>query len=799
MDSEIIKSKSFAICVGGLFAECVVSSYGFLDGVVQAILRERRLTNLRKRSELGDYDAKVEIVVLTPDMPIQQVFDHLTTAAVWGMSRAKILLARTISRLGTHVRVNTISADNIDRDLNLFRESEDLMRALYCLNIRMIDSSRSKELNQKIGNVWQDTWCSEYDPFGTLLLEDMAKILESIIKKNDGKTFVDPSFEPSYKSLCAAGMTLPASLTEMLISWRRPVDIGNPFAKIQLFAKGVSPRDVCQGLLGDCFLLAVLASLAALHRREVWDIRKLIDDRFSHLGLYVLSLSLSLSHAHTRSSRFAQLIRYTQIRYGIKLFVRGRWITIPVDDYFPTVATMINYKTSAQDQLTRWSACFSSISNYENATSCRKELWCALIEKAFAKLAGSYAAVEEVSVGSLGYTLNTLTGGVAERVDSESSEMWNKMTSSAANCIVASLRIDYEKKFGEKIGIDGSSSEGLVTNHVYSVIDTLEHDGVKLVRVRNPWGHTSWNGAYSKKHSSWNNHSTLLDTARAAEVKMGTTFMTVESNRSFAASVRAETGSPSFLENDGIFWMEYKDFCDRFVCFICDLSEERTATTVRGHWKIGKSAGGRPKKYQAVQKEVSTSSTFRNVFLSMANMFTKIVEPNATFRFLQHIDTFQYNDRFLLRVRAGSKFYLTLSQPDNRRDSSSWKNPGSNYNANASTVASLFLLHPTWCDPKVDQKEKEKYPPIELTRSGYCHTTCKDVSKYLNYKKSSVITSQEKENVKKKRNKNIDELPSLRNIASCAPRPVVGLPDNYPVDEYIVCAAAWRTCSFCLS
>ncbi len=186
-----------------------------------------------------------------------------------------------------------------------------------------------------------------------------------------------------------------------------------------------------------------------------------------------------------------------------------------------------------------------------------------------------YANSDSMNVGSLGYILNTLTGGDAERVESESPEMWNKITSSPCNCIIGTPRVDYRKKFPHvKVGPDEVTSEGLVLSHVYSVIDWLEKDGVRLICVRNPWGATSWNGPYSKRHSSWNKHPHLLDHARAAEVKMGK-FMT-ESEKELAANIHSKTGSKSYLENDGMCWMEYKDFCERFRIYVCDLSEERS-------------------------------------------------------------------------------------------------------------------------------------------------------------------------------------------------------------------------------
>ena len=228
--------------------------------------------------------------------------------------------------------------------------------------------------------------------------------------------------------------------------------------------------------------------------------------------------------------------------------------------------------------------------------------------------------------------------------------------------------------------------------------------------------------------------------------------------------------------------------------------------TVRGEWKLGISAGGRPKKSRqdpSVKKLdlQMSNSFFRGLVLGFAGKFSNVIEPKATFGFLKDVDTFRFNEKFLLRVRAGAKFTITLCQPDHRRDSSSWSNPGSNYNTDTSTVVSLYLVHPSSLeDSNVEEKKKgilkkKKYPPIELIRSGYCHSTCNNLYTYSEYKKSSVISKKEKETVeeRKKKEEGEEKLPTLGRNISCAPKPPVGLPDNYPVDEYIVCAAAWRT------
>jgi len=124
---------------------------------------------------------------------------------------------------------------------------------------------------------------------------------------------------------------------------------------------------------------------------------------------------------------------------------------------------------------------------------------------------------------------------------------------------------------------------GLVRGHAYSItkvlkakIETPQVSGeIPLVRIRNPWGNeTEWNGAWSDGSAEWQ----------------------------YIPDDEKENIGLNF-ENDGEFWMSYKDFRNMWdqleICNLSphaleDCSEHVTwqVKQVQGSWIPGESAGG---------------------------------------------------------------------------------------------------------------------------------------------------------------------------------------------------------------
>uniref|UniRef100_A0A1Y1LE04 Calpain catalytic domain-containing protein n=1 Tax=Photinus pyralis TaxID=7054 RepID=A0A1Y1LE04_PHOPY len=338
---------------------------------------------------------------------------------------------------------------------------------------------------------------------------------------DNGTLFEDPEFPADSSSLTHNGRT------DRHYEWLRPGEIvDDP----QLFVEGYSRFDVQQGELGDCWLLAAVANLT-LYRRLFFQI--VPDDQ----GF---------------DEKYAGIFHFRFWQYG-------RWIDVVIDDRLPTYRGQLVYLHS----------------NEEN------EFWSALLEKAYAKLHGSYEALKG---GSTCEAMEDFTGGVTEMYE---------MKSSPPNLFKIILKA-YER--GSLMGcslepdphvLEAETPEGLIRGHAYSItrvkyvdIRTPNTVGkIPLLRLRNPWGNEiEWNGPWSDQSPEWR---FIPDYEKT---NLGLT-----------------------VDHDGEFWMSLKDFQNRFdrveICNLTpdSLTEEEISrgnmkqwemSVFEGEWVRGVSSGG---------------------------------------------------------------------------------------------------------------------------------------------------------------------------------------------------------------
>lgn len=352
-----------------------------------------------------------------------------------------------------------------------------------------------------------------------LMLSIAKKQYDSIVKKlkGTGKLWEDPDFPANDKSLGAIPKLPP-------LEWKRPRDI-NPTA--EFIVDGFDRSDVKQGFLGDCWLLAVISSMA--------DIPALFE-------------TVAPPGQMVNSKDYVGLFRFRFWRFG-------NWVEVLVDDRLPV--------KKGTNQLVFM---HSDESN---------EIWSALMEKAYAKLNGSYA---NLSGGTQGEAMEDMTGGLYESMDMSKmtpKDVEKDLVKFAKRCCLMGCSITSTQ-------IEGKLDNGLITGHAYSVTDVdkvkLKTGEQPLVRVRNPWGNNyEWKGDWCDRSPKWN------DVSDAEKKRLDVTFT-----------------------SDGEFWMSIADFQKFFTKLeVCHLGHESLEsgmsvhgkkrleeTVFLGNWQKNVSAGG---------------------------------------------------------------------------------------------------------------------------------------------------------------------------------------------------------------
>ena len=206
-----------------------------------------------------------------------------------------------------------------------------------------------------------------------------------------------------------------------------------------------------------------------------------------------------------------------------------------------------------------------------NPVFCRhpdqRTYWGMIIEKAYAKFAGTYEAMQG---GTVTQGLEDLTGGIGYKFDLEKKQkewvhpettLWDEMME----------KMKTEHVIGCANNTKGqpkpnTTKKGIELNRAYAVVTGGDFEDRKLMRLRiplNPDGFAKeWNGKWSDKSGQWNSRMMqMLHYSRD--------------------------------ENDGTFWMEYPDFCKHFnKVYMCRMLDDLwTRYAVKSRW-MDETAGG---------------------------------------------------------------------------------------------------------------------------------------------------------------------------------------------------------------
>jgi hypothetical protein len=159
-------------------------------------------------------------------------------------------------------------------------------------------------------------------------------------------------------------------------------------------------------------------------------------------------------------------------------------------------------------------------------------MWVALIEKAYAKMHGCYG---NLISGYIDEGIQELTGFQPEKVlirDEKTGCFPHKMIEQHYggkegfwkfllerkndNCLMG-CSIKGNGKEGAQINDDGKPT-GLILNHAYSLLMIFEMENdkkpdepIRLIVLRNPWGHGEWEGAWSGDSDELKAHTVELE------------------------------------------------------------------------------------------------------------------------------------------------------------------------------------------------------------------------------------------------------------------------------------------------
>ncbi|CAF1038399.1 unnamed protein product [Adineta steineri] len=347
-----------------------------------------------------------------------------------------------------------------------------------------------------------------------IVLRHVDKILRTCVRSHS--KFKDENFPASPHSLYINGSTLSKSTLTLLpgqqqtnlnttsinnIQWLRPDQIipeeweENVRTQWAVY-RDPKPNDVLQGTLGDCWFITALSVLA---EEPEYLTRVLITKQYNYEGIYC-----------------------------VRLCKDGEWTQVLVDDRLPCTSDRRLAYSQAQ----------------------RKQLWVPLIEKALAKLNGSY---EAIIAGRCCEGLATVTGSPCETLilgrsnnpddkNVDYDRLWAKLLHSRLQkflmCAMCSNNLISREEFDKY---------GLLNIHAYSLQDVKQSkDGRhKLVKLRNPWGGTyRWTGDWSDNSRLWHDNPDL----------------------------RRELLDEKRNKRDGVFWMPFVSFVRYFECVdICKL------------------------------------------------------------------------------------------------------------------------------------------------------------------------------------------------------------------------------------
>ncbi|KAL7987418.1 hypothetical protein Chor_006337 [Crotalus horridus] len=386
---------------------------------------------------------------------------------------------------------------------------------------------------------WRPLKTKSFAEPNKLSQQNYHTLLAECLKK--GCLFEDQSFPADVRSIGTGPL-----LQELpqWIQWKRPHELHkNPI----FYSTNKKRLALCQGLIENCWFLAAVEALT-FH-----------ED---------ILLNVVPQNQSFETKKYAGIFHF-------KFWHFGEWVDIVVDDRLPV---------NEAGQLVFLSSVYKNL------------FWGSLLEKAYAKLCGSY---EDLQIGQVSEALVDFTGGVniTIKLAEAPPDLWDILTRATYSRSLMGCQTD--------AGPTKVLANGLVAGHAYAVTGirkvTCKHGPENLVRLRNPWGKVEWQGDWSDSSGKWE----LLSPKEKILLRRNS--------------------------DDGEFWMSLEDlkihFMDLVICKLTpDLMSQEdgkkwTCSMQFGKWIKGSTAGGRLKN-------------FRGSFWTNPQYLLKVLQGNGSKRSL---------------------------------------------------------------------------------------------------------------------------------------------------------------------
>ncbi|EAX95710.1 Clan CA, family C2, calpain-like cysteine peptidase [Trichomonas vaginalis G3] len=298
---------------------------------------------------------------------------------------------------------------------------------------------------------------------GKTQLGEYGKLIKEAMSGNT--KYADPVFHPLKPVAETNGRCLQN------VEWKRAED------EFKEAPTGhVNANDLCQGALGDCYLVSAMAAICAAPH----DVVDIFED-------------------HTKIQKTGAAC--------ISFYSMGKRGHVIVDTQLPfsTKSGKGKFVHPRDPETNGW--------------------WFTLVEKAYAKQNGSYSAIEG---GNSHLALYRLVGGWPEIFNLDSLEMKERINNGTLWKRI--LQWHQDKDYiccGSHPGSDTTKSKtNIVQGHAYSVLQAVEVKGFQLLQLRNPWGDSEWNGDWSDKSPLWTKHPDIAKQLGHTDVDDGMFWIT---------------------------------------------------------------------------------------------------------------------------------------------------------------------------------------------------------------------------------------------------------------------------------